>query len=170
MSAKIKKNFNVNTDNSESWLTPKYIIDALGGFDLDPCCPSDMPWSTAKTMVSLPTDGLTVDWNNKRVWLNPPYGRKTFEWLDKLSKTKSGIALIFARTETKGFKETIWDRADAIAFIHKRLTFHRPDGSTESTANAPSCLVSYSKFDTDKLREAIERGDIDAKLVFLNNE
>lgn len=28
---------------NDEWLTPKYIIDALGPFDLDPCAPIQRP-------------------------------------------------------------------------------------------------------------------------------
>lgn len=65
---------NVDT-GQKTWLTPPEIIRALGEFDLDPCCPPAMPWSTAKKMVCRPDDGLAVTWEG-RVWLNPPYGRE----------------------------------------------------------------------------------------------
>ena len=58
---------------SDAWLTPPEILRALGGFDLDPCCPPDMPWRTAAAMISPPRDGLAEPWAG-RVWLNPPFG------------------------------------------------------------------------------------------------
>ena len=67
----------MNVDSGQkTWLTPPEIIRSLGEFDLDPCVPDSMPWQTAKRMVTKAEDGLTVDWNGKRVWLNPPYGRE----------------------------------------------------------------------------------------------
>src|SRR6516225_7787676 len=33
---------------TNAWLTPRYILDALGKFDLDPCAASDQPWATAR--------------------------------------------------------------------------------------------------------------------------
>lgn len=73
----MNRSYNMNIDTGEkTWLTPPYIIDALGPFDLDPCCPPKMPWQTAAEMVCRPADGLAVDWRGKRVWLNPPYGRE----------------------------------------------------------------------------------------------
>lgn len=44
----------MNIDTGEkTWLTPKWIIDVLGAFDLDPCCPDgEMPWRTADRMVT----------------------------------------------------------------------------------------------------------------------
>lgn len=163
------KDFNTNTENEQTWLTPQYIVEALGKFDLDPCCPPDMPWSTASVMNSLPTDGLSLDWSNKRVWLNPPYGRETFKWLDKLSETRSGIALIFARTETRGFHEQIWSKADSVFFFKGRLSFHKGCGEKGGTSNAPSCLVTYSREDTAMIRVAEENGLLKGRLVLLNN-
>ncbi len=59
----MNRSYNMNIDTGEkTWLTPRYIIDALGPFDLDPCCPPKMPWRTAAEMVCRPADGLAVDW------------------------------------------------------------------------------------------------------------
>lgn len=53
----MNKSYNMNIDTGEkSWLTPPEIINALGPFDLDPCCPPPptMPWRTATQMVHWP--------------------------------------------------------------------------------------------------------------------
>lgn len=160
------KNFNSNTENNPTWLTPKWIIDSLGEFTLDPCTPPNMPWQTAKRMVSLPTDGLEENWDGERVWLNPPYGRETFKWLGKLSKTKRGVALIFARTETKGFHREVWGKAHSVFFFEGRLRFYKECGEQGGTANAPSCLVTYSPQDT----ESIENSGLKGRLVKLGEK
>lgn len=131
-----------------TWLTPPHIIEALGPFDLDPCAAP--AWPTASEHYILPTDGLVQPWRGM-VWLNPPYGSEAWTWLDRLAEHGSGIALIFARTETAGFVEQVWSKADAVLFLHGRLHFHYPDG-TRAAANsgAPSCLVAYGA-------EAVER-------------
>lgn len=82
--SKLTKNMNVDT-GEKTWLTPKSIIDALGPFDLDPCCPPQMPWSTAAEMICRPANGLEVDWLGKRVWCNPPYGREAVPFLRKMA-------------------------------------------------------------------------------------
>ena len=128
-----------------TWLTPLSITDALGEFDLDPC--GYPGWPTASTMFCLPDDGLAADWYG-RVWLNPPYGREVWTWLDKLARHGRGTALIFARTETAGFVEQVWNKATAVRFIHGRLHFHRPDGTrAPANAGAPSVLVAYGPRD-----------------------
>ena len=87
----MNKSYNMNIDTGEkTWLTPPEIIDALGLFDLDPCCPPTMPWRTAAQMVHWPNDGLKVDWTGKRVWLNPPYGRDAVPFLRKMAEEQDG--------------------------------------------------------------------------------
>lgn len=109
------KNFNTNTDNHDEWLTPPEIIRALGGFDLDPCAPVNRPWDMASQHYTVMDNGLQKPWFG-RVWCNPPYGRETFKWIEKLASHGSGIALIFARTETRGFHAQIWGKAHSVFF------------------------------------------------------
>ena len=151
------RNFNTNTANNDEWLTPPEIIRLLGPFDLDPCAPVIRPWPTAKTHYTKEDDGLKLPWLG-RVWLNPPYGRQTFLWLEKLAEHKSGIALIFARTETRGFHETIWQKAMGVFFFRGRLCFHHVSGEKGGAANAPSCLVTYSREDMDRLAAGADNG------------
>lgn len=164
----MKRNFNLNTTNEQEWLTPPELIQALGPFDLDPCSPplSRRVLDTALSHWSKEEhgDGLAKDWFG-RVWLNPPYGRETFKWLAKLAEHKQGIALIFARTETKGFHAEIWQKAHSIFFFEGRLMFRRGDGSKADVANAPSCLVSYSTEDTNAIKTAVEQKRIKGRLV-----
>ena len=117
------KNFNTNTANNDEWLTPPDILRAVGPFDLDPCAPAVRPWPMAARHYSRPDDGLSLPWIG-RVWLNPPYGKETFKWLERLADHRNGLALIFARTETRGFHDQVWTRADAVFFFRGRLAFH----------------------------------------------
>ena len=160
------KNFNSNTDNNDEWLTPPYIIKELGEFDLDPCSPhpDKRPWDTAKNHYHKWMDGLSRDWQG-RVWCNPPYGRETFKWLEKLYDHGNGIALIFARTETIGFHEQIWNKAHAVFFFKGRLKFYRVDGSEGDTCNAPSCLVAYGNANA----ESLELCKLKGKFIPLKN-
>lgn len=136
---------------SDTWLTPPEILSALGQFDCDPCCPPVMPWPTASVMYS--TDGLGKPWTG-RVWLNPPYSREAVKWLRKMAQHGRGTALVFARTETEWFFETVWRAAAAVLFLEGRIHFHRADGSrAKANAGAPSCLVAYGEEDARILRE-----------------
>lgn len=140
---------------SEVWLTPPEILETLGSFDLDPCAaPPPRPWDTAARHIALPEDGLAADWKG-RVWCNPPYGNQAVKWLRKLADHGQGTALIFARTETAMFVETVWRRASAVLFLHGRLYFHHNDGSRAgNNSGAPSALIAYGTSDAEILRKA----------------
>jgi hypothetical protein len=147
----------------DEWLTPPHVIEALGEFDLDPCSPIVRPWDTAKKYYTIEDDGMIQNWEG-RVWCNPPYGKETFKWIDKLADHGNGIALIFARTETKGFFESVWNRADAIYFIKGRLTFHHVDGArAKANGGCPSCLVIFGK---DNI-ESVNDSALEGKMVLL---
>lgn len=147
---------------THTWLTPPNIIKALGPFDLDPCAaPEPRPWPTASTHWTRVDNSLNRPWFG-RVWLNPPYGKKAqiAPWLRRLADHGSGTALIFARTETTAFFETVWERATSILFLKGRLCFYRPDGTLPrndqggGNAGAPSVLVAYGQDDSDRLRDS----------------
>lgn len=138
----------------DEWLTPPEIIEVLGPFDLDPCAPINRPWPTAAKHFTVEDDGLAQSWAG-RVWMNPPYGSEVEAWMNRLATHGQGTALIFARTETEAFHRTVWQRADAVLFLHGRLYFHHVSGQRASAnAGAPSVLVAYGERDVDRLAHA----------------
>lgn len=139
------------TMQSDTWLTPPHIIQALGSFDLDPCTPPEMPWTTAITRYTEKENGLIQPWSG-RVWLNPPYGDEAAAWMSKLADHGNGVALTFARTETVMFFQQVWERCNGILFLKGRLFFHRADGTrAKANAGAPSCLIAYGMQNADCL-------------------
>lgn len=151
---------------SEVWLTPPGIIEALGPFDLDPCaCMEPRPWPTAREHFTTLENGLAQPWRG-RVWCNPPYGGPAIlrPWMHRMADHGRGTLLIFARTETEAFHEFVWQRADALLFLRGRLHFHRPDGvRAAANAGAPSVLCAYGGEDAQRLAEC----DIDGRIVVL---
>ena len=111
----------------DEWLTPPEILRPLGKFDLDPCAPIMRPWDTAAKHLNVNDDGLRQPWHG-RVWCNPPFGREAVKWLNRMVQHGNGIALIFARTETKAFQEHCWRSADAMLFMAGRIKFRLPGG------------------------------------------
>ena len=140
----------------EEWLTPPELLRALGEFDLDPCAPvaDRRPWEMAKVHYTINDDGLNSDWFG-RVWCNPPYGLKAASWLQKLSNHSNGIALIFARTETKMFFDWVWSKADSLLFIKGRLHFYHSSGiKAKANSGAPSVLIAYGKNNSMMLKKS----------------
>lgn len=137
---------------NDEWLTPKWILEPLGRFDLDPCAPAVQPWATAARTFTKSDDGLAQPWAG-RVWLNPPFGRHAITWLRKLAIHGDGIALVPARTETRMFNEVVWPLSHGILFLNRRPHFHYVDG-TRASANsgAPICLIGFGQANADVLK------------------
>ena len=140
---------------STDWITPQWILEPLGEFDLDPCVPLQMPWRTAGFHLTPEDDGLKSKWTG-RVWMNPPFDRRQIgKWLEKMSNHGNGIALIPAATETAHFKKYVWSKATSILFLNKRPHFHYPDGRrAAANSGCPICLVGYGRHNDAVLLES----------------
>lgn len=156
MSTGIGSHTKPNRGQSNDWLTPPDLLKQLGPFDLDPCCPPTMPWSTADRMFHFgKEDGLKLAWEAKRVYVNPPYGTEAAAWLNRLAKHGAGTALIFARTETDMFFEHVWKKATAVLFIRGRLHFYSVHGvRAKGNSGGPSVLIAYGNADADRLKSS----------------
>jgi len=128
---------------TDEWYTPPEVFEALGlTFGLDPAAPpGGVPWVPADRHFSKREDGLAQAWRG-RAWVNPPYGRATHRWLDKLAAHGDGLALVFARTDTRWF-QCFAAEASALCFIRGRLRFRHPDGTAGDTAPSPSLLIAF---------------------------
>ena len=144
-------------DGKDEYLTPRWIIEELGRFDLDPCSPVNRPWPTAIIHYTIDDDGLKMPWGKTtRVWMNPPYGHVIRQWMKRMAEHQNGIALVFARTDTEWWRESVWEKAHAILWLYGRLVFCDLDGEPHrskktgkpQSAGAPSVLISYSQEDT----------------------
>lgn len=155
----------------DEWLTPPEIIKALGGsesFDLDPCAPIERPWDMAREHYTIVDNGLLKPWHG-RVWFNPPYGGPNIvgPWMRRMVEHGTGTTLIFARTETDLFFETVWKKATALLFLRGRLYFHHVDGKrAAANAGAPSVLVAYGENDARVLRDS----KIAGQFIFLGRQ
>lgn len=142
----MSKSFNATDPQShkgktDSWLTPLWLIHALGEFDLDPC--GFNKHLTAKTIFELPIDGLRENWFGK-VWLNPPYSEAS-KWLDKMIEHRNGSVLIFSRTGTLG---KYMKDCDHLFFLRKRVRFL--DIELNPAKDNPGCdsmIMSWGKQD-----------------------
>jgi hypothetical protein len=131
---------------NDEWLTPPEILEPLGDFDLDPCAPLNMPWDTAMTHYTQDDDGLSLSWFG-RVWCNPPFGKESIKWAEKMSRHGNGILLLPARTETRMFFKYVWPVADAICFLRGRPHFYNITGQrAKFNSGAPICLIAYGRY------------------------
>ena len=64
--------------NKTDWNTPQKYVDAIlgvfGEIDLDPCS-NEHSIVPAYYKYILPMNGLKLNWNCFRTYVNPPYGR-----------------------------------------------------------------------------------------------
>ena len=137
---------------SQVHITPKWIIDAIGPFDLDPCAATVRPWDCARINYTERDDGLSKPWRG-RVFLDPPFDRYIVgRWIQKLAEHGHGTALLHGRTETNWFMP-IWEHASGILFLGDRIKFCKPDGSEQpANSGAPAILASFGAKDFACLR------------------
>lgn len=141
---------NPNKGSTDTWLTPPQLLADLGEFDTDPCVPENMPWKTAKKMITEVECGLKTEWTG-RVFMNPPYS-KNKEFAEKFKNHGNGICLVFARTETEWFKN--YYQSDALLFLPSRLHFMNHNGErAKGNSGAPSVLIAMGENNVTALIE-----------------
>lgn len=132
------------SSKSNEWTTPQYLFNELNddfNFTLDPCA-TDKNAKCSK-YFTIEDDGLSKDWSNDVVFMNPPYGREIKKWIKKVyEESLNGatvVCLIPARTDTTYWHDYIFDEADDIRFLKGRLKF----GDSKNSAPFPSAIVVY---------------------------
>lgn len=144
---------------TDTWLTPQWIIDAIGPFDLDPCgfySPqhNGPVVKTANHYFTENDDGLKQSWNlfpdkePQMIFVNYPYsdGKK---WMEKVKKEYVPnkveiIVLNFVRSETVAWQKNVKD-ATGINLINKRIKFLDSTGIERGNGNAPSALIAFGE-------------------------
>jgi len=92
----------ISVGKSQVHCTPKWLIERLGPFDLDPCAADPRPWDCAA--VNWTSRGLDRPWQGF-AWLNPPFDRyQVGAWVRRLAEHGDGTALLHARTEARWFE------------------------------------------------------------------
>lgn len=146
-----------NISNKKDWCTPPYYANLVGHFfdckiDLDPCSNAHS-LIEAKEKILLPNDGLLADWNNKNIFINPPYGRDKergttiYDWIEKASNAENSdiLMLIPVATNTSHFKDLIFKKFDYICFLDDtRLKFYNQGKEDKKGAPMACCMVYKS--------------------------
>jgi len=161
-----KKDFSGRDEKTtDIWLTPRYVLEALGKFDLDPCAASNRPWPTAKNHYTVEDDGLSRPWTG-RVWCNPPFGEGPV-WIERLAQHGNGIALVGARVDTIWFHKLVWNSADGVFFKKGRIHFYQENGKLGNNPPFPPCLVAYGQSNAAVLRN-LKTEKLNGRYVDLN--
>ena len=131
------------SSKTNEWTTPKDFYEILHkefNFTLDPCATKTN--SKCKKFYTKDDNGLTKDWSNETVFMNPPYGREIKHWIkkayDESLKGALVVCLIPARTDTI-YWHTYCVKGN-IRFIKGRLKF-----SNKNSAPFPSALVIFGE-------------------------
>lgn len=149
------------TVNSQSqhWGTPPKYVNVVkkffgGEIDFDPCS-NEYSIVQAKVECRLPKqDGLTIEWNYPRIYVNPPYGndkeRKTTikHWLSKCSSAYEDfgsevLALIPVATNTGHWKRSVWSKARAVCFLYDTRLKFLENGMDKGKGAPMSCAMVY---------------------------
>lgn len=133
----------ISQSTSNEWYTPceyiKAARDVMGEIDCDPAS-NEMAqkWIGASTYYTVETDGLTKTWRG-RVWLNPPWGRLTGNFIAKLDEEMASghvteaIVLVNAHaTDTQWF-QSLWN--GLLCFTNHRINFESPSGSGDGSTH-----------------------------------
>ena len=131
------------SNNTNEWSTPQKLFDRLNwifNFTLDPCATKEN--AKCQKYYTKEQDGLKKDWNNEKVFMNPPYGREIGKWIEKAYKESLKgtlvVCLIPARTDTKYWHDYIFNKA-MIKYLKGRLKFN----DTKNSAPFPSAIIIY---------------------------
>ena len=125
-------------DGPHDWYTPRYIIDALGQFDTDPCSPLVRPFDTARIHYTRQDNGLCQPWVG-RVWLNPPYDTK-LPWMKAMARHGNGIALVYNRLGRQWFDTWVMPYASGLHFSRTIKFLHQMERPKEAPHNPVSSL------------------------------
>lgn len=142
---------------SNEWYTPAHVFEALGlDFDLDVASPGleRTPWIPARRCFTLADDALSQRWTG-RVWCNPPYGDQVARFIGRLADHGDGIALVFARTDTRWFARAA-ATCDVVCFTAGRIQFVYSEPTRPANPPAGSALFAYG----DTCAEALVRSGL----------
>ena len=145
---------------SVEWYTPSWIFEDLDlTFDLDPASPHDFETPVpAIKKYTIFDDGLKKPWAG-RVWLNPPYGKETGVWIDRMIDHGDGIVLVFSRTDAKWCQRAM-KNAGAILFMSGRISFipGHENAHKKYSAGAGTVLFAFGDQCVKALEKMSEKG------------
>jgi len=133
------------SSKTNEWATPQEFFDKLNkefNFTLDPCATKEN--AKCPKFYTIEDDGLSKDWVKEVVFMNPPYGGHTGDWIKKayneIYKGTTTVCLIVSSTDRSYWHEYIFPYATEIRFLRGRLKF----GDSKTTAPFASAIVIFT--------------------------
>lgn len=143
-------NANVQFTKDNEYYTPKTVVDFFGKFDYDPATTREKAEEFGVAHYdTIETDGLTSDWNYKRIWCNPPFTIK-HKFLEKAVETyeKYGndIFLLFPIEfiTTKRFSNAMGNRGGVLYVPNGRIKFESGLGKNSKSPAFGSVVMKIS--------------------------
>lgn len=158
-------------DDNTEFYTPAALVQTLGEFDLDPCgARYSESHRLAHETYTLADgqDGLQLPWHG-RVWLNPPYGDGIELWIRKAVDHGNVIALVPGRVSSCWFQDNIFNAADAVLFVRKRILFVRAREGASYRASFASIFVAYGPDNARSIKRAADENLIDGHFMQLRS-
>lgn len=126
---------------NNNYATPDYLFQALNtefDFDLDPC-PLNSQFDPEKD-----SDGLKLDWTDKRVFVNPPWS-DIGPWVLKglSSGARVVVYVVPARTDTEWF-HVLKQHGAELRLFRKRVHFIR-EGLSANPTDGTLVAIIYPK-------------------------
>lgn len=125
--------------------TPQWLFDALNAefkFTLDAA--ASKANAKCKRFYTMEDDGLSKDWTDEVVWLNPPYGKGiTAKWLAKAyAESKKGatcVLIIPVRADAKWWHD--YAMKGEVRLFRNRLNFDNDHGAKHYAPFATAVVV-----------------------------
>lgn len=143
----------IHSSKNDCWRTPPEIFEPLNEefkFEVDGAALAGsalLPeWYGPDHPDEERRDSLAADWGEKRVFLNPPYGRNVGKWVQKAQEACDAGALVvvltMACTDTAWWYDFAW-KAPEIRLVRGRIRFLREDGTRAASSPKGSALIIF---------------------------
>lgn len=133
------------SSGTDGWCTPRWLAEALGPFDLDPCSNAKSHVRARETCsldglspACTGLNGLTRVWVGS-IYVNPPYS-DVGPWAVSLAAHEGPWVALVKLDPTTRWWATLMTAAPTVAPFRKRIKFESDNGK-DMTANFASVLI-----------------------------
>jgi len=139
---------------SVDWFTPPEILEPVrklfgGDIFLDPCTTYDNP-TGAIALITEEQDGLSVDYWYHGTFVNPPYGKQLYDWIEKtVAEATRGHWIVLLVSASSRWDQDRWQKIfspnlTAMCMPRGRVKFLNADGVQMKSPPYPSLLFFYN--------------------------